>query len=156
MNSRENPVKNINLYIDLRIPPLKEFNIGGRLMNIIRTGLCVLIMGFTTATLNKNAVAETPSINRTTVSLEVITEQNNFISPDGNYSLKNDPKQYGFDLSKHLVKSGVGYDDTYSSPIGTIEISGLKTKRKLRDIYNSYSISYARYASRFVLAKYLS
>jgi hypothetical protein len=103
--------------------------------NIIKAGLCTILLGASPIVSGQ----DTPK-NR----LEVITEQNAFIEPDGNYSLKRNPKDYGFTLGRHVSDSHVIFDDAYYSSVGWIRIGGAEASGELQEIYDVYSFNHLK------------
>jgi hypothetical protein len=103
---------------------------------ILKVGLCTLLVGAA-------ALAVKDSVDNWKSDLEM-NVQKGFISRDGNYSMKSDPKDYGFVLQSHIGNndSKTLYDDTYASQTDWLRISAMEQKGDLKGLYNIYSEQY--------------
>ncbi|MGV8171762.1 MAG: hypothetical protein ACP5OA_03665 [Candidatus Woesearchaeota archaeon] len=105
--------------------------------NIIRTGLCALLIGV-------NSPAMSDSILEKSVDTTISVQQEKFVGPDAYYSIGRSPKDFGFTLVQHLlspIDPTIHYDDTYMSPAGVIKIGCMKIDGGLQELYDLYSVA---------------
>ncbi|MGV8171763.1 MAG: hypothetical protein ACP5OA_03670 [Candidatus Woesearchaeota archaeon] len=109
--------------------------------NMLKTGLCTIILACSSILSGQNVNKDVPKSK-----LEVITEQGAYISPEGNYSIRHNPKGYGLTLPKHVSYNG-GYRDSYTSLPGQMQgvlvIESITAQTdNLRQIYDQYAKGY--------------
>jgi hypothetical protein len=109
-------------------------------------------VGLLTALLSAAPITPIESVKP---NLEVIAEQNTFISPDKNYSLKQDPRKYGLSRPSHVVYPMGGYKDTYHDiPNRFLVIECTEKSGDLDRLFDQYSAFYVQSVSE-TISKYL-
>jgi hypothetical protein len=112
----------------------------------IRNGLCTILLGASSIVSGQSVKKDLQKND-----LEVITEHTVYVSPDGNYSLNHDPKNYGLANPDHVVQPMGGYKDSYPSlpnhMPGVLVIESIQQSGSLRQLYDQYAESYVQIIS---------
>jgi len=138
---------------------------------LLKASLCTFLLGVTSV-ISSESISSVKSVKNDEPknNLEAIThkiglvinstnsrdntdnkDKNSYISPDGNYSLAHNPKE--FDLSKpsHEVYPMGGYKDTYHDiPNRFLVIEKTKDTGDLDKLYDQYSKFYTQYVTKTV------
>lgn len=117
---------------------------------MIRIGLCALLIGANSCSASQHSPEE--PLEKIAV-IEANLQQNAFIGPDGYYSLRRNPKEYGFALVQHLTYPTTVYEDTYASSKGMIKIGCARKSGDLQGLYDKHSVDYIHSLSLAVQKK---